>query len=361
MQHDGALLAPNRHMQRHTAAGLERQRLLDQLGFRHVMVQQHEGRRRLVIVELRQKRSQHGVQLRVAPMRGEEGAVAVVAPAADEENLDARLPADLVPGHDVGVVQAVGVDHGRPLHVREAADPVAQGGGAFELETLGGGLHLGRQRPLHVTGLATQKLPRLVDQVTVLLLRHAADAGGAAALDLVQQTRAAAVVEHRVLARPQQEHALHGRHRLVHCPHAGERAVIAAFARPAAAVLGDLRKLVILGQHQPRVGFIVTQNDVEAGLEPLDKVCLEQEGLGLRMRGDDLHRRRFVHHAAQALGLPGELRVAINALFEALGLADVERLALFIEHAIDAGRERHGVERLLDDCDAAEGSFHALY
>ena len=55
-------------------------------------------------------------------------------------------------------------------------------------------------------------------------------------------------------------------------------------------MLGDLRERMVLGQHQPRIGFVVAQHDVEARLQALDEVGLEQQRLGLGMGGDDLHR-----------------------------------------------------------------------
>ncbi len=67
------------------------------------------------------------------------------------------------------------------------------------------------------------------------------------------------------------------------------------------------------------------------------------------MRGDDLHGRGVRDHAAQALGQAGELRVGGDALFEVAGLADIERLALGIEHAVHAGIAGHGFQRGLDD------------
>ena len=113
-------------------------------------------------------------------------------------------------------------------------------------------------------------------------------------------------------------------------------------------MLGDLRKRVILGQHQPRIGFVVPQDDVEARPKALDEVGLEQQRLGLGVGGDDLHRDRLRHHPPQPLRQARRLGVRHHTLLEAARLADIQRLALAIEHPVDAGTERHGRERTPD-------------
>jgi hypothetical protein len=55
------------------------------------------------------------------------------------------------------------------------------------------------------------------------------------------------------------------------------------------------------------------------------------------MGGDDFHRHRVHDHAPQPLIQPPGLRVAGHAFLQAARLADIERLAGGIEHAVDAG------------------------
>ena len=181
-----------------------------------------------------------------------------------------------------------------------------------------------------------------------------ADAGGGAALDLMQQAGAGAVGEDGVLAGAEEEDALHGGDGLVDGPGGGEGAVIAALSGAGAAMFGDLREGVVLGQHQPRVALVVAEDDVEAGFEALDEVGLEEKGFGLGVGGDDLHRDGLVDHAAQALGHAGGLRVVVDALLEVAGLADVEGVAACVEHAIHARALGHGEERALDHGHADE-------
>jgi hypothetical protein len=337
------------------AVGLDGQGFGDQGLFRQRVVEQDHRGRRLVVVELGDEGGEHLGRVLGLGVGGEEGAVAVVAAAADEEHLDAGLAGDLPGGDHVGIGQAGGVDDVGALDAGERADAVADGRRTLEFQGLGGGFHLRGQGLLHAAGFSGEEGFGLVDQGGVVLRADAFDAGGGAALDLVQQAGAGAVLEHRVAAGAQQEHALHGRHGLVDRPGAGEGAVIAALAHARAAVLGDLGVGVILGQDQPGIGFVVAQDDVVARLQALDEVGFEEKGLRLRMRGDDLHGHGLVDHAAQAFGQAGELGVAGDALAQGAGLADVQRVAVGGQHAIDARGEGHGFQRPFDDADAALG------
>ncbi|WP_025840738.1 hypothetical protein [Asaia platycodi] len=74
-------------------------------------------------------------------------------------------------------------------------------------------------------------------------------------------------------------------------------------------------------KHDPRIGFIVSKQDVEARLHLLDVIRLEKQRLRFRARRDDLHRTRQADHAAQALRELVQTQVGRNALLEAEGLA----------------------------------------
>ncbi len=204
-------------------------------------------------------------------------------------------------------------------------------------------------------GFAGEEAFRLGHEFGVVVRRDAADAGGAAAFDLVQQAGAGAVGEYGVGTGAEQEHALHGGDGLVDRPSAGEGAPVGAGTGLGAAVFGDLGERVVLGQHEPRVGFVVPQDDVEARAQALDEVGFEQQGLGLGVGGDDFHRHGVGHHAAQAFFQPPGLGVVGDAFFEAAGLADIERVAVGIEHAVDAGGLRQGGQHGLDHGHTLDG------
>ena len=106
---------------------------------------------------------------------------------------------------------------------------------------------------------------------------------------------------------------------------------------------------MILGQHQPGIGFVVSQNDVEAWLQPLDQVRFQQKRLSFGMGRDDFHRRGFRDHPAQPLRQAPDLRIRRDAPIQAARLAHVERIAFGIQHAVNARSPRHrcqgGVDR----------------
>jgi len=63
------------------------------------------------------------------------------------------------------------------------------------------------------------------------------------------------------------------------------------------------------------------------------------------MRGDDLEAPRFGDHAQQPIGHALELQILRDAFAKRTRLADIERVALGIEHAIDAGAQRQRRQR----------------
>src|SRR5262249_804498 len=75
---------------------------------------------------------------------------------------------------------------------------------------------------------------------------------------------------------------------------------------------------------------------IEAGPEALDQIGLEKQGLGLGSGGDELHRRGRLDGAGDAAGLVGEPGIALDALFQASRLADIEDGPLSVDHAINA-------------------------
>src|SRR5262249_8346564 len=145
------------------------------------------------------------------------------------------------------LVEAGDVDRLMRLDVGERPDAVAQARRRLELERVALGLHLPGQALLHVTAAAGKELARLVDQPAVILGADAADAGAGAALYLVLETGARARREHVVGAGAQQEGALQRGDRVVDGAGRRERAVVVALAVVGAAMLQDLRRLVVAG------------------------------------------------------------------------------------------------------------------
>ena len=117
-----------------------------------------------------------------------------------------------------------------------------------------------------------------------------------------------------------------------------------------AAMLQDLRRRMVAGDEDVRKRFVVAQRDAVARRQPFDEVALEQQRLDLGLSRDDLERRRLRHHALQPVGEAVYLDVGGDALLQALGLADIERVALAVEHAVNARPARQRRQLCCDDC-----------
>ena len=240
-------------------------------------------------------------------------------------------------GEHVGVGEGGGIDALARGDLAHGADAVAQGRGAFELGVLGGVLHLLGEGFLHAARLAFEKRFRLAHQFVVTVAVDAAHTRRRTALDLMQQARPRAPGEHRIRTRAQQERALQRVERGVHRARRGERAVINTFGVARAAVLQDLRIVVIGAQKDVGEALVVAEQNIVTRLQPLDQVRFEQQRLGLRRRLDEDHRARFRDHAQDAVRMARVLGVGRDALLQTRGLADIEHVALRVQHAIDAG------------------------
>ncbi|MNE10460.1 hypothetical protein D3C80_1031760 [compost metagenome] len=253
-------------------------------------------------------------------------------------------------GHDVGlgVAGAFGVQARLHGDGRQGADAVAHPGGVLELHVVGSRLHLGGQAGDDGPRLAAQEGLGLVHQLAVVLQADQAGAGRRAALDLMQHAGPGAGLVDAVRAGPQQEGLLQGVQRVVDRPGRGEGAEIGARRRVGAAMLPHLGRAVVAPDHDLGEGLVVLEQDVEAGLQPLDVAGLEDQGLGLGGGDHQLHRPGQRHHQADALGVEAALRVLDDALLQRLGLADIEAGAVLAVHAIDAGLVG-GAARLVGD------------
>ena len=230
----------------------------------------------------------------------------------------------------------------RPL---DRPDLVADDGGPLVLLRLGGEAHLVAQARDQRVGVALEEQLHLPDVAPVGGLRHRLDARALAALDVVQQAgpRQGA---HAVLdvdgAGPEREQAAHEVHRLVHRARRRVRPEVPAAVVGQLAGALDAREVVAQRDLDVRVALVVLEADVEPRAEPLDQVRLEQEGLGDRVDLGDLEVRHPVDGLAD-LVIPAAaarrllLPVAANAAAQALGLPDVQHLALRVLHQVHAG------------------------
>ena len=200
------------HGDRDLAFGAHPQRLGDQIDLRGLVAQEDRRRGRLVLVKLPEERAEHVFQRHRFVVAREIGAVAIVAPGPEEEDLDAGAPALLFGGDDIGVadIQILDVDVLVGLDLGHRPHPVAEPCGGLELGAFRGVLHRGHQLVLHLARTAGQEIARLADQRRVILRAHMADAGGGTALELILQAGSGAAGEDRIGTAAQKEGALQG-------------------------------------------------------------------------------------------------------------------------------------------------------
>ena len=335
-----ALLAAHRLGYRDLVPGAQRQSLGEQTARRNVVRKEDELRRRLVVVELGNEGFQHLLHGEALVGAREIGPVAPIVAATEEEHLDAGLARLLMRGEYVGLLHRLRIDALARLDVAERRQPVAEARRALVVLLEARLVHQAVQPELHLVALAGEEGERLVDQRAVMLGRDLAGARCRAALDLEQQARAHPRLVIGVGAGAQQEGALQRVDGAADRASRGERSEIIAFAIPRAAMLQDLRHRVVAGDEDEGKRLVVPQHHVEARLQPLDQVRLEQQRLDLGRRGDELHARRVGDHARDAVIVPGAARVALHALLQVPRLADIEHLAGAIDHAIDARARR---------------------
>jgi len=212
---------------------------------------------------------------RAFDVRGEIRLVAEMAAAAHHREIHAHAPALRDHREDVDVAVAADLDRLLLQHGRERAHLVAHRRRLLELQ-------LGRERMhlllelLHHFGLPAEQEARGIRHIDgVVLGRNRADARRGAAPDLMQQARPRAVVEDRILAGAQLEHALQDLNALAHGPRTRERPEILILLVDRAAVVRHPRK-AMRGQLQIRIRLVVAKQDVVARRERLDQIVFEQ-------------------------------------------------------------------------------------
>ena len=120
-------------------------------------------------------------------------------------------------------------------------------------------------------------------------------------------------------------------------------------------MLADLRRRMVAADEDLGKALVVAQLDVEARLQLLDQIDLEQQGLGLGLGGDELHRPGQVDHVGDALGVEAALGVLDDPLLQRARLADVEHLAGLAHHPVDARRVGQPADLILDQGRALQG------
>ena len=329
------------------------QHLAEGLRARNGVAEQHEARRRAVEIELREERVEHLLG-RQRPVGARKiGAVAPVLVGAEEEHLDAELPRLLGDGEHVGLGNRARIDALLALDRGERADAVAQAGRALEIERRGRLAHRLAKAVLDRAAAAGEEIARFAHQFRVVVKRDFAGARRRAALDLVEQAGPGAVGVKTVRAGAQEKRPLERVQGSEHRAGAGERPEIIAGERARAAMLDQPRRGMAGADENIGEALVVAQRHIVAGLELLDEIGLEQQRFGVRFGGDEHHRAGLRHHARDAGGLALGRHVGGDALLDRARLADIEHLALWPDHAIDAGPERGVAPECADRLGAA--------
>ncbi len=257
--------------------------------------------------------------------------------AADHDQVHAGDAALDGAGDHVRVHTALGLDVLARLHPRKRAHLVAKPGRFFVAPRFGRDFHLVAQRFNHIVFTAFQEELGALHVFRIALGGNQPGARRSAAPDLMQEARARAVLEHGVLAGTQAKHALQQLDALTHrvCMRKRPEVAVALVARTAVkAEPGEL----VPGDHQVGIRLVVAKQDVVARREALDEVVLEQQRLALGARRGNLDRSDLREHHANARALVLLLEVRADALLQVAGLADVERLTPFAEHAVHPGQ-----------------------
>ena len=170
-------LSALRHGDLDPVSGMRRQRLFEKRLLFDVMREKDQGWNRLVIIELRQERAQHFPHRQRLVGARKIGPVAPVLAGAEEEHLNAGLPALLRQAEDIGLLDPLRLDtlfRGDEAH---RLDPVAVARRTLEIELLGSLFHQSGEIGLHRLALAVKEGLRLLHQLIVIVRLDDAGAG----------------------------------------------------------------------------------------------------------------------------------------------------------------------------------------
>ena len=104
-----------------------------------------------------------------------------------------------------------------------------------------------------------------------------------------------------------------------------------------------------LADDDGRIGLVVLEFDVVSGLVLLDEVVLEEQGVHFSLHHDESDVGDLLDEEPCLSVLVGLLvEIARNALLEALGLSDVQQVALRIEMLVDSGTVRQPLQDAFD-------------
>ena len=78
------------------------------------------------------------------------------------------------------------------------------------------------------------------------------------------------------------------------------------------------------------------------GLVPLDEGVFQHKGLKLTPGDNDVEVAHLIHHGGH-LGQVIPVKIAADTVFQFFGLADIDNLAVLVQHDVHAGQQREAV------------------
>ena len=229
------------------AAVFQRERFGEQRSILDLVREEDAARRRLVVIELREERTEHLARFERAVGTREIGAVAPVLAGAEEEHLDAGVPAPADTRRTRPLLHAARIDPLAGLGRRERRQR-SRNAAARSKSSASDACSISPQARPAPPGFCRRGTLRLAHQFGIVGVRNLAGAGRRAALDLMQQARPRPAHVHGVRAGADQERALQRGDGPADRLRGGKRPVVVAglAARPAMlGVIGGVSSAVI--------------------------------------------------------------------------------------------------------------------
>ena len=330
----------------HLVPASRRQRGLEHLHVLEVALDQDFRRHLALQVILSDELRQHFGRVRERRPRKERRR-AEAAAAPDEHQGDAELPAPRRHGDDVGVVIGPRRHDLLRLQRLQVRQLIAQPRRLLEFQALGCGFHAPPEILLNLVVTPLEHLDGRPHVAGVAVLGDEPDARGGASLNLVLQAGTRAVREIGVLAVAQPEELLQLLQGLANRTRRRVRPEEPAGLLARAPIEREARKIVARVEMQERKALVVAEQDVEARAMRLDEVELEQQRLGVGVRDGDFHAGGLRHQRLNLGVHVARLEVGAHPALQVSRLADVENLALGIQHAIHARTRRKTVDERL--------------